>query len=278
MTVKNTSLYALVLALILTIGGVAFGGERAIIVQSTTSTANSGFYDHLLPLFEAESGIRVNVVAVGTGQAIRNARNCDGDVLLVHAKEAEDAFVEEGFGIERFDLMYNDFVIVGPLSDPAAVADTETVHQALDALALRKAPFASRGDDSGTHRKEMALWQAARVDPTEASGDWYRETGSGMGATLNTGVGMGAYVFTDRATWIGFKNKRDFRVLVEGDDTLFNQYGVILVNSKKCPNVKVDLGQAFLDWILSPAGQSAILAYRIDGEQLFFPNALPGES
>lgn len=250
----------------------------SIIVQSTTSTANSGLYDHLLPLFKEGSGVRVNVVAVGTGQAIRNAQNCDGDVLLVHAKSAEETFVEAGYGVERFDLMYNDFVIVGPPDDPAEVDGIDDVATALGKIAGTQALFASRSDDSGTHKKEMALWLAAGIDPTGASGDWYRETGSGMGATLNTGIGMGAYVLTDRATWISFENKQDFRIVVEGDRALFNQYGVILVNPERCTNVKAIPGQAFVDWLLSPEGQDAIQAYRIDGQQLFFPNALRGQS
>ncbi len=250
-------------------------GEKSIIVQSTTSTANSGLYAHLLPAFEASRGIAVHVVAVGTGQALRNARNCDGDVLLVHAKPAEEAFVAEGYGVERFDLMYNDFVIVGPPSDPASISELDDLVDVFQAIAGNKALFASRSDDSGTHKKEMALWAASKVDPTGASGDWYRETGSGMGATLNTAVGMGAYVITDRATWISFRNKEDFTILVEGDEALFNQYGVILVNQKKCPSVNADLGQRFIDWILSKDGQDAISAYRVEGQQLFFPNADP---
>jgi len=242
--------------------------DRSIIVQSTTSTANSGLYAHLLPAFEATTGIAVHVVAVGTGQALRNARNCDGDVLLVHAKAAEEGFVADGHGVKRFDLMYNDFVIVGPPSDPASISTLDDVALAFNAIADKEALFASRGDDSGTHMKEMALWAASHVDPTGASGEWYRETGSGMGATLNTAVGMGAYVMTDRATWISFRNKEDFSILVEGDEALFNQYG-------KCPAVKSDLGQRFIDWLLSKEGQDAISAYEVEGQQLFFPNADP---
>lgn len=245
---------------------------ESILVQSTTSTANSGLYAHLLPIFEAASGIKANVVAVGTGQAIRNARNCDGDVLLVHATAAEQAFVAEGYGVERFDLMYNDFVFVGPPEDAAGIAG-EAAGAALSQIASEKALFASRGDDSGTHKKELALWQAAGVDPADASGTWYRETGSGMGATLNVAVGMGAYTMTDRATWISFGNKADFEIMVEGDDALFNQYGIILVNPERCPSVNAVAGQAFIDWMTSEAGQAAIEAYRRDGQQLFFPNA-----
>ncbi len=247
--------------------------NKSIFVQSTTSTANSDLYEHLLPLFEKASGIKVYVVAVGTGQAIRNASKCDGDVLLVHAKAAEEKFVSDGFGVERFDLMYNDFVIVGPASDPAEISGLGDAKSALGKIAAAKALFASRGDDSGTHKKEVALWKSADVDTGAASGKWYRETGSGMGATLNAGLGMGAYVLTDRATWISFKNKGDLRILVEGDKTLFNQYGVILVSRKKCPNVKVEEGQTFIDWLRSPDGQTAIAAHKIAGQQLFFPNA-----
>ncbi|MEO1265521.1 MAG: substrate-binding domain-containing protein, partial [Pseudomonadota bacterium] len=210
--------------------------DTAIIVQSTTSTKNAGLYDHLLPLIRKATGVQVNVVAVGTGQAIRNARNCDGDVLLVHAKAAEETFVADGFGVRRNDLMYNDFVIVGPKADPAGIRAMTDAPAALAKISEAKAPFASRGDDSGTHKKEMSLWAAAGADPSGASGTWYRETGSGMGATLNVGRGMGAYVMTDRATWLAFKNKGDFEILVEGDDDLFNQYGVIRVAEDKCPS------------------------------------------
>lgn len=247
--------------------------EKSILLQSTTSTANSGLYDYILPLFSEKTGIKVNVVAVGTGQAIKNAQNGDGDVLLVHAKPAEDQFVAEGYGVQRFDVMYNDFIIVGPASDPASIAGTKDALTALKKIAQAEEKFASRGDESGTHKKEMSLWKTADIDPTAASGAWYRETGSGMGATLNAAVGMDAYTLTDRGTWISFKNKADFRVLVEGDANLFNQYGVILVNPEKHPHVKVSEGQAFIDWILSKEGQSAIASYQLDGQQLFFPNA-----
>ena len=246
-----------------------------IIVQSTTSTENSGLYDHILPIFEASSGVRVNVVAVGTGQAIRNAGNCDGDVLLVHAKAAEEAFVAEGGGVERFDLMYNDFVIVGPAEDPAGIAGSTDAPAALAAIAASGAIFASRGDESGTHKKERALWEASGIDPTTSSGQWYRETGSGMGATLNIGIGLSGYVMTDRATWIAFGNKENHRIVVEGDAALNNQYGVILVDPRRCPNVNGSDGQAFIDWLLSPEGGEAIAAFRVAGQQLFFPNARP---
>jgi tungstate transport system substrate-binding protein len=247
--------------------------DKSILLQSTTSTANSGLYDYLLPKFTAETGIKVNVVAVGTGQAIKNAQNGDADVLLVHAKPAEEKFVADGFGVERFDVMYNDFIIVGPPSDPAGIAGMKDTLAAMTKIANQQAVFASRGDNSGTHKKETQLWKDADIDPTQASGGWYRETGSGMGATLNAAVGMGAYTLTDRATWISFKNKGDYNVLVEGDPSLFNQYGIILVNPKKHPHVKVAEGQAFIDWILGDEGQKAIADYKLDGKQLFFPNA-----
>ena len=251
---------------------VVFAAEF-IVVQSTTSTRNSGLLDHLLPRFTAESGIEVRVVAVGTGQALRNARNGDADVLLVHAKPAEEAFVAGGFGVERFDLMYNDFVIVGPASDPAGIAGANDAVASLATIARAGAAFASRGDDSGTHRKELELWSQTEVDTASASGGWYRETGSGMGATLNVAVGMNAYTLTDRATWIAFGNKGNFAIHVEGDARLFNQYGVILVNPRMHPHVKAAAGQAFIDWLLGPEGQSAIASFTIGDRQLFFPNA-----
>ena len=256
--------------------GAAAAQDDSILVQSTTSTANSGLYDHLLPRFRERTGITVNVVAVGTGQAIENARNCDGDVLVVHSRPDEEAFVAEGRGVERFDLMHNDFVLVGPAADPAGVGGVRDAGRALAAIAEAGAPFASRGDDSGTHRKEMALWSDAGVDPTGASGRWYRETGSGMGATLNAAVGMQAYALTDRATWISFGNKGDFEVLVEGDEDLFNQYGVILVSPEACPSVNAEGGQAFVDWLLSAEGQGAIAGFEVDGQPLFFPDAANG--
>lgn len=256
----------------------AHAAERFIIVQSTTSTQNSGLLDAILPQFAEKTGIEVRVVAVGTGQAIKNAANGDGDVLLVHAKPAEEKFIADGWGVERFDVMYNDFVIVGPPSDPAGIAGSTDAVAALGKIASSKAPFASRGDDSGTHKAEIKLWKQAGIDIDAASGDWYRETGSGMGATLNTGVGMGAYVLTDRATWISFGNKADYQVAVEGDQKLFNQYGVILVNPEKHPTVKAAEGQAFVDWITGKEGQAAIAAYKIDGQQLFFPNATRPQS
>ncbi|WP_297580502.1 substrate-binding domain-containing protein [Roseibium sp.] len=256
----------------------AIADDKFIIVQSTTSTQNSGLFDDLLPKFKDRTGIEVRVVAVGTGQAIRNAANGDGDVLFVHSKPSEEKFVSDGFGVSRADVMYNDFIIVGPTSDPARVAGSSDVVEALQKIAEAKAPFASRGDDSGTHKAELRMWKAAGVDAAASSGDWYRETGSGMGATLNTGTGMGAYIMTDRATWIAFGNKADHTIVVEGDPKMFNQYGVILVNSKEHPHVKSDLGQTFIDWLLSKDGQDAIASYKVDGQQLFFPNANDGSS
>ena len=255
-----------------TLAAPSFADEKSIIVQSTTSTQNSGLYKHLLPVFEKKTGIKVHVVAVGTGQAIKNATNGDGDVLLVHAKSAEEKFVKDGWGVERFDLMYNDFVIVGPPADPAKVGGLKDAKEALKMIAAAKALFASRGDNSGTHKKELQLWKAAGIAQKKDSGKWYRETGSGMGATLNTGVGMGAYVLTDRATWISYKNKGDYKIQVDGAKDLFNQYGVILVNPKKHPKVKVKEGQAFIDWLLGDEGQKTIADYKLNGQQLFFPN------
>ncbi len=253
--------------------GAVWAEEPFIVVQSTTSTQNSGLLDYILPGFEAESGIDVRVVAVGTGQAIRNAINGDGDVLLVHAKAAEEKFVADGWGVERFDLMYNDFVLVGPKSDPAGVMGGTNILSALNDIAAAEAIFVSRGDDSGTHKAEMRHWAETGLDPTAGSGDWYRETGSGMGATLNVASGMGAYALTDRATWLSFGNRGELNILVEGDPRLFNQYGVILVSPDKHPKVRANAGQRFIDWLTGPDGQAAIETFRLDGQQVFFPNA-----
>ena len=260
------------------IGAAQASNQKFIVVQSTTSTQNSGLFRYLLPIFEKKTGIQVRVVAVGTGQALKNAKNGDGDVVLVHAKQAELKFLHEGWGVKRYDVMYNDFVIVGPAKDPAHIAGMSDPIAALKRIAAAKAPFASRGDDSGTNKKEMALWKEAGIDVKKASGSWSRDTGSGMGATLNTSVGMGAYTLTDRGTWISFKNRGDFKIVVQGSPELFNQYGVMLVNPKKHPEVKAKLGQQFIDWLLSPEGQKTIAGYKSKGQQLFFPNAGKSQS
>ncbi len=246
-----------------------------IILQSTTSTENSGLFGYLLPIFTAKTGIDVRVVAVGTGQALKNAQNGDGDVLLVHSKADEEKFVTEGYGVKRLDVMYNDFVVVGPAADPAKVVGGKDAIAALKKIAEAKAPFVSRGDDSGTHKAEMKLWKSASVDAKAASGTWYREAGQGMGATLNMAASMGAYLLSDRATWSSFKNRGDLKIVLEGDPPLHNPYGVILVNPAKHPNVKAKEGQAFVDWIVSSDGQAAIAAFKINGEQQFFPSAKP---
>ena len=266
---------ALALALLLVPGlaGAAASDDRFIVLQSTTSTRNSGLFDYILPAFRKKTGIAVRVVAVGTGQAIRNAANGDGDVLFVHARDAEEKFVAEGHGTARHDAMYNDFVIVGPPADPAGIAGMADAVAALASIARARAPFASRGDDSGTHKAELRLWKEAGIDAQAESGGWYRETGSGMGATLNAGIGMGAYALTDRATWIAFGNKRGHRIAVEGDARLFNQYGIVPVSKARHPNVKAALARRFVDWILSEEGQAAIASFRVGGKQLFFPNA-----
>lgn len=247
--------------------------DPVIVLQSTTSTANSGLYGSILPQFEKQTGIRVNVVAVGTGQAIKNATRGDGDVLLVHATAAEEKFVADGWGVDRFDLMYNDFIFVGPDNDPAGLSDATSAVDALIRISSDRALFASRGDNSGTHQKERLLWTSAGIDPTASSGDWYRETGSGMGATLNVAVGMNAYAMTDRATWMSFGNKLGFKIVFDNDQQLFNQYGIILVNPSRHPHVNAKDGQIFINWMLGEKGQMAIANYTLDGQQLFFPNA-----
>lgn len=246
---------------------------KFITVASTTSTEQSGLFKHLLPAFEKKAGFQVRVVALGTGQALDMGRRGDADVVFVHAKALEEKFVAEGHGVKRFEVMYNDFVLVGPKSDPAKVGGTKDIVAALQKIKAAQAPFASRGDKSGTHFAELQLWKAAGVDIAKEKGPWYRDTGSGMGPTLNTASGMNAYALTDRGTWLSFKNRGDLVISVEGDQRLFNQYGVILVNPAKHPHVKKDMGQAFIDWIVSPEGQAVIAGYKIGGEQLFFPNA-----
>jgi tungstate transport system substrate-binding protein len=244
-----------------------------ITVQSTTSTENSGLFAYLLPIFTTKTGIDVHVVAVGTGQAIKNAENGDGDVLLVHAKADEEKFVAGGGGVKRYDLMYNDFVLVGPSADPAQTSDEKEAAAAFKKIAGAKAAFVSRGDDSGTHKAELKFWKEAGVDAKAASGTWYREAGQGMGATLNMAAGLAAYTLSDRATWSAFKNRGELKVLVQGDLKLRNPYGVSLVNPAKHPNVKAKEGQAFIDWLVSAEGQAAIAAFKINGEQQFFPAA-----
>jgi len=253
--------------------GPAFAQQNFITVASTTSTEQSGLFKHLLPIFEKKTGTQVRVVALGTGQALDMGRRGDADVVFVHDKVAEEKFVADGFGVRRFEVMYNDFVLVGPKADPAKIAGSKDITDAYKKIAAAGAPFASRGDKSGTHAAELRLWKEAGIDPATGKGTWYRETGSGMGPTLNTASAMNAYSFTDRGTWLSFKNRGDLVIVVEGDQKLFNQYGVILVNPAKHPHVKKDLGQAFVDWLISPEGQQTIAVYKIGPDQLFFPNA-----
>ena len=250
----------------------AVSQDKTIVVASTTSTQDSGLFGHLLPLFKAMTGIDVKVVAQGTGQALETGRRGDADVLFVHAKSQEATFVADGYGIQRFDVMYNDFVLIGPKSDPAKIKGGKDIIAALKTIQATGAPFVSRGDKSGTHAAELALWKAAAFNPAATKPSWYREIGQGMGAALNMSGAMGAYVLADRGTWISYKNKDGLEIVVEGDKQLFNQYGIMLVNPAKHPHVKKELGQTFVDWIVSPEGQSAIRSYRIDGQQLFFPN------
>ena len=247
--------------------------ERFITVASTTSTEQSGLFGHLLPRFEQKTGIKVHVVAVGTGQALDLARRGDADVVFVHARSAEEKFLAEGHGVKRYPVMYNDFVLLGPKSDPAKIGGGKDILQAFKNLEAARAPFVSRGDKSGTHLAELDLWKAAGIDIDAVKGPWYRDTGQGMGPALNTASSMNAYILTDRGTWLSFKNRGDLTILVEGDKRLFNQYGVMLVNPDKHPSVKKELGQMFVDWVISPEGQQAIVDYKINGEQLFFPDA-----
>jgi len=247
--------------------------QRFITVASTTSTEQSGLFKHLLPVFEKKTGIQVRVVALGTGQALDMGKRGDADVVFVHAKPLEEKFLAEGFGVRRFDVMYNDFVLIGPRADPAKIAGGKDVLEAFRKVKAAQAPFVSRGDKSGTHFAELEIWKAAGIDIAKDRGPWYRDTGQGMGPALNSAAGMNAYVLADRGTWLSFKNRADLAVLVEGDRRLFNQYGIMLVNPSRHPSVKKDQGQAFIDWVISPEGQNAIAAYKIGGEQLFFPNA-----
>jgi tungstate transport system substrate-binding protein len=263
-------LAAAVAALVVT---AAQAQQRYITVASTTSTEQSGLFRHLLPIFERKTGIQVRVVALGTGQALDVGRRGDADLVFVHARALEEKFVAEGYGVKRYEVMYNDFVLIGPRSDPAAVAGGRDVVQAFQKIRNTSAAFVSRGDNSGTHFAELEIWKAAGIDIAKVKGRWYRETGQGMGPALNTAAGMNAYILADRGTWLSFKNRSDLIVVLEGDKRLFNQYGIILVNPARHLGVKREMGQAFIDWIISSEGQEAIAAYRIGGEQLFFPNA-----
>ena len=249
--------------------------DRSIVVASTTSTQDSGLFGHILPRFKEKTGIEVKIVAQGTGQALDTARRGDADLVFVHAKAQEERFVADGFGVRRFDVMYNDFVLIGPQADPAGVKGTKDITAALRKIVDAKAPFISRGDNSGTHIAELNLWKSANLDIGQVKGPWYREIGQGMGSALNTASASDAYVLSDRATWLSFKSRGNLAIATKGDQRLFNQYGVILVNPAKHPHVKQELGQAFVDWITGPEGQAAIAGYKINGEQLFFPNAIP---
>jgi tungstate transport system substrate-binding protein len=251
--------------------------QRGITVASTTSTEQSGLFGHILPIFTRESGIAVRVVALGTGQALDVGRRGDADVVFVHDRTAELRFVAEGHALERQHVMFNDFVVIGPATDPAGIAGLRDTPEALRRIAATRASFVSRGDRSGTHAAELRLWQQAGVDPVQGRGAWYREIGQGMGPALNTAAAQSAYLLADRGTWLSFRNRQELKVLVEGDARLFNQYGVMLVNPRRHAHVKAAEGQRFIDWLVSPAGQAAIAGYRINGEQLFFPNATQPE-
>jgi len=260
-------------AALVVLTGPAVPQEKSIVVASTTSTQDSGLFGHILPLFKAKTGITVRVVAQGTGQALDTGRRGDADVVFVHARPAEDKFVAEGFGVRRYPVMYNDFVLIGPSSDPAGVKGTKDIVAALRAIKDKGASFISRGDRSGTHQAELSLWKAAAIDIAKEKGPWYKEIGQGMGAALNTASASDAYVLADRGTWLSFKNRGALVIEVEGDRRLFNQYGAMLVNPQKHPSVKKELGQQFIDWLVSAEGQKAIADYKINGEQLFYPNA-----
>jgi tungstate transport system substrate-binding protein len=259
--------------MLLCIGVGAQAQERFITVASTTSTEQSGLFGYLLPIYEKQTGVQVRVVALGTGQALDVGRRGDADVVFVHARAAEEKFLAEGQGVKRFPVMYNDFILIGPKGDPARVGGGKDILDALKKVQAAQAPFVSRGDRSGTHMAELDLWKASGIDLDMVKGPWYRDTGQGMGPALNTAASMGAYILADRGTWLAFKNRGELTILVEGDRRLFNQYGVMLVNPEKHPNVKKELGQQFIDWLVSPAGQKTIADYKINGEQLFYPNA-----
>ncbi|WFU20381.1 substrate-binding domain-containing protein [Bradyrhizobium sp. CB3481] len=253
--------------------GHAIAQDKSIVVASTTSTQDSGLFGHILPMFKAKTGIDVKVVAQGTGQALDTARRGDADVVFVHARPAEEKFVAEGFGVKRYPVMYNDFILIGPKADPAGVKGSKDIVAALGAIKAKGADFISRGDKSGTHQAELNLWKVAGIDIAKDKGPWYKEIGQGMGAALNTASASNAYVLADRGTWLSFKNRGDLVIAVEGDKRLFNQYGVMLVSPEKHPSVKKGLGQQLIDWLVSAEGQKAIADYKINGEQLFYPNA-----
>ncbi|TXH37287.1 MAG: extracellular solute-binding protein [Rhodospirillaceae bacterium] len=262
----------LAVIVLVALGSQAWAQDNSIVVASTTSTQDSGLFDYLLPIVKQKTGVEVKVLAQGTGQALDTARRGDADVVFVHAKSAEEKFLAEGFGVKRYPVMYNDFVIIGPKDDPAGIKGKD-VTTALQTIKAKAAPFVSRGDRSGTHIAELKLWQQAGVDIAKDHGPWYKEIGQGMGAALNMASASNAYVLSDRGTWLAFKNRGDLAVLVEGDKRLFNQYGVMLVNPAKNPTVKKEAGQRFIDWLISPEGQAAIAGYKVDGQQLFYPNA-----
>jgi tungstate transport system substrate-binding protein len=273
MTPKHSRIRAIAAIVGIALIGHAVAAEKSIVVASTTSTQDSGLFDYLLPLFKATTGIDVKVVAQGTGQALDTARRGDADVVFVHAKSAEEKFLAEGYGVKRYPVMYNDFVLIGPRSDPAAVRGSKDILASLAAIKLKGATFISRADRSGTNIAELDLWRLAGIDIAASKGPWYKEIGQGMGAALNTASADDAYVLTDRGTWLAFKNKGDLVIAVEGDKHLFNQYGVMLVNPQKYPTVKRDLGQQFINWLISAEGQRDIAGYKINGKQLFYPNA-----
>lgn len=274
-TLTRRMLVAAVLALSATLPAAAQTAKptTSIVVASTTSTQDSGLFEYLLPLFTKATGIEVKVIAQGTGQALDTGRRGDADVVFVHARAAEEKFLAEGFAKARKPVMYNDFVLIGPKADPAGVAGKTDIGAALAAIESKKAPFVSRGDKSGTHMAELALWKVAAIDLEKARGDWYREIGQGMGAALNTAAAMNAYLLADRGTWLSFKNRGDLRIVVEGDKRLFNQYGIMAVNPEKFPHVKAEAAETFVNWVTGPEGQKAIAGYKVGGEQLFFPNA-----
>lgn len=273
MVIPRASVVTCLAALCAALTQPVAGQDKFITVASTTSTEQSGLFGFILPIFRKSTGIRVRVVALGTGQALDIARRGDADVVFVHDEAAERRFVSEGYGVERKSVMYNDFVLIGPKGDPAGIAGGRDITAALKRIQSAQAPFVSRGDRSGTHTAELRLWQEAGIDIASQKGPWYRETGSGMGPALNTAASMNAYLLADRGTWLSFKNRGDLDILVQGDKRLFNQYGVILVNPARHPHVKREAGQQVIDWIVSADGQRAIAQYRINGQQLFFPNA-----